>query len=285
MRRGPRAWRSDPRPSGLGPSPSGAVAARLCEVPHVPSLPASAASLPRPHAFPRPPPLLVSLFFCFFLQFALSIAIVVVIRTDLWWYTGWWWGSVWSVGNDSTCYMATDAVSANMCAYGYAVGGIGIFLTVMSIFMQFSKMRVGTGFVYVIDLATTAFGFVWFLPFAVSANVYGHRATEARLPFKTQRHAVWAMGYVCMSLFLVQTGIALKNLIDSHNYQHPPAVAEGVPPTGYGAPGAAPAPPPPPMGYAVGEDYAYGNPVYGAPVYGQGPPPPVAPTKPVSNVV
>lgn len=194
---------------------------------------------------------------------------------------------MWTVSVGEACYMTTAAVSANMCAYGYAVGGIGVFLTIMSMFMQFSKMRVGTGSVYAIDLAVTTFGFIWFLPFAVSANVYGNRATQQHLPFESQRHAVWGMAYVCMTLCLAQSTIALKNLVDSHKFQHPPQIAQGMPPGDYApqAGGPPPAAPPPPMGYAVGEDYTYGNPVYGAPVYGQGQPPAQVPPKAQSNIV
>lgn len=64
------------------------------------------------------------------------MAVIAVIRAELWFSTGYWYYGWWTVTTGTVCYQSTG--SANMCSYGYVVGAVSIFL---SFFIFFTSVR------------------------------------------------------------------------------------------------------------------------------------------------
>ncbi len=93
----------------------------------MPLLARGSRSLPlKPVASPLRPTLL---------QAGVSIAVISIIRSSLWFTTGGWWGGWW-YSTGSFCYLSTS--SANLCSYGYVVGAVSIFLSFFVFFTQAS---------------------------------------------------------------------------------------------------------------------------------------------------
>lgn len=73
------------------------------------------------------------------------MTVIAIIRSELWFSSGWWWNGWWYTSSSSVCYMTTGAVSSNICTYGYWVGAVGIFC---SFFLFFTGVRAALNIIH-----------------------------------------------------------------------------------------------------------------------------------------
>lgn len=154
----------------------------------------------------------------------LSVTVIAVIRSELWFSSGVWWNGWWYTSSSSVCYMTTGEVSANICTYGYWVGAVGIFCAFFLFFTGFTKLRPGYRTRRVFEVLLVGFGIVWWLPFAITATVYGKQANNVDLPYKHWRNVVIGLAW---SIFIIYTVQLVVVLLDWKTYPKEPEMPHG----------------------------------------------------------
>lgn len=157
-------------------------------------------------------------------QGVLSVTVIAVIRSELWFSSGVWWNGWWYTSTSSVCYMTTGEVSANICTYGYWVGAIGIFCAFFLFFTGFTKLRPGYRTRRVFEVLLVGFGIVWWLPFAITATVYGKQANNVDLPYKHWRNVVIGLAWGIFVTYTVQLVVVL---LDWKTYPKQPEMPHG----------------------------------------------------------
>ncbi|KAI3424710.1 hypothetical protein D9Q98_008099 [Chlorella vulgaris] len=150
------------------------------------------------------------------IQIAIAVAISIVVRQELWRYTGGWrWAPSWwaHTSPDNVCLMGSGSV--NLCAFTYVVVAVSLAASV-TLFITQCFPRGATRCCAALELWLAAFLTAWWAAAAATGTAYGVRADNSSPPMREQaaRTAVWALAWAEMVLWGCSAALAAYTRFD-----------------------------------------------------------------------